>query len=110
MSTVELPIAGMTCAGCASRVERSLNGLDGVDASVNFALERAHVEFDEDSVAPEQLVAAVESAGYSATLPGAAAEPAAPDDGRRRLIVAAGLSLPVLLVSMIGALQFDDWQ
>ena len=66
---VELPITGMTCASCANRIERKLNKLDGVTASVNYATEKARVEFDPGTVAPEQLVAAVEAAGYEAALP-----------------------------------------
>ena len=66
---VELPITGMTCASCANRIERKLNKLDGVTASVNYATEKARVEFDPGTVAPEQLVAAVEAAGYQAALP-----------------------------------------
>ena len=68
---VELPITGMTCASCANRIERKLNKLDGVTASVNYATEKATVEFDAAAVAPEQLVAAVEAAGYQAVLPSA---------------------------------------
>ena len=71
MSHLELPVSGMTCASCAARVERTLNGLDGVTATVNYATERATVDFDDEAVGPEQLVDAVESAGYGATLPGA---------------------------------------
>ena len=66
---VELPITGMTCASCANRIERTLNKLDGVAASVNYATEKARVEFDPGTVAAEQLVAAVEAAGYQAALP-----------------------------------------
>ena len=77
MSHVELPITGMTCASCANRIERTLNRLDGVTASVNYATERATVDFDPGASPPEQLVAAVEAAGYSATLPEAAPEPEA---------------------------------
>jgi Cu+-exporting ATPase len=111
---LELPITGMTCASCANRVERKLNKLDGVSASVNYATERATVDFDPGAVAPEQLVAAVEAAGYRAALPSAepAEEPA--DDPaatlRQRLIVSALLTLPVLLLAMIPPLQFDNWQ
>jgi P-type Cu+ transporter len=111
---LELPITGMTCASCANRVERKLNKLDGVSASVNYATERATVDFDPGAVAPEQLVAAVEAAGYEAALPSAepAQEPA--DDPaaalRQRLIVSALLTLPVLLLAMIPPLQFDNWQ
>jgi P-type Cu+ transporter len=113
---VELPITGMTCASCANRIERKLNKLDGVTASVNYATEKATVDYDAAAVAPEQLVAAVEAAGYQAVLPSAdVAEPeTAADDPteqlRRRLLVSAALALPVLLVSMIPALQFDNWQ
>jgi len=73
---VDLPIEGMTCASCANRVERRLNGLDGVTATVNYATEKATVRFDPAAVAPEDLVAAVAAAGYRATLPAQAeAEP-----------------------------------
>ena len=60
----------MTCASCANRIERRLNQLDGVTATVNYATEKATVDYDEGVVAPEQLVAAVEAAGYRAALPG----------------------------------------
>ena len=114
---VELPITGMTCASCANRIERKLNKLDGVTATVNYATEKARVEFDPDTVAREQLVGAVEAAGYSATLPssepaGADAE-AEPDDAaplRRRLVISALLSVPALLLAMLPALQFDNFQ
>src|SRR4051794_26025100 len=105
-TTIELPITGMTCASCASRIERRLNKLEGVSASVNYATEVATVDYDPAALAPEQLIGAVEAAGYGASLP--EADELAPL--RRRLIVSAVLSLPVLLVSMIGALQFDSWQ
>ena len=115
---VEMPIVGMTCASCANRIERKLNKLDGVSASVNYATEKATVEFDPQAVAPEQLVGAVESAGYQAVLPapGAGAEDAPAHEVdetaplRTRLIASAVLSLPVLLIAMIPALQFDNWQ
>jgi Cu+-exporting ATPase len=112
---VELPITGMTCASCANRIERRLNKLEGVTASVNYATEKARVEFDPGAVAPRQLVAAVESAGYQATLPSeeAAGEPAEVDETaplRRRLVLAALLSVPALLLAMIPALQFDNFQ
>jgi P-type Cu+ transporter len=118
---VELPIEGMTCASCANRIERRLNKLDGVTATVNFATERATVEFDPGAVVPEQLVGAVQEAGYSATLPSAEPHAASQDAAadaeqdaaaalRRRVIASAVLSVPVLLMSMIPALQFDNWQ
>ena len=109
MSHVELPITGMTCASCANRIERTLNGLDGVRASVNYATERATVDFDPAAVAADDLVAAVASAGYSAALPEAEPEPA-PDPLTTRLVVSALLTLPVLLIAMIPPLQFDNWQ
>jgi Cu+-exporting ATPase len=114
---LELPIAGMTCASCAGRVEKRLNALDGVEASVNYATETASVAYDPARVAPEELVAAVEEAGYSAALPVPAEAPeaaAAPEDPARalgrRVLICAALALPVLAMSMIPALQFDDWQ
>jgi Cu+-exporting ATPase len=108
----------MTCASCANRVERKLNKLEGVTATVNYATEKARVEFDRDAVAPEQLLAAVEAAGYEAALPSskpAAAEAAAeePDEAaplRRRLVFSLLLSVPTLLLSMVPVLQFDNWQ
>ena len=108
MERLELPITGMTCASCANRIERKLNKLDGVNASVNYALERAAVDFDPADVAPEQLVAAVEAAGYATELP--TAEPAEADPLRLRLIVSAIFSIPVLFIAMIPSLQFDNWQ
>ncbi|MBI5105150.1 MAG: copper-translocating P-type ATPase [Solirubrobacterales bacterium] len=117
MQHVELPIEGMTCASCANRIERKLNKLEGVTASVNYATEKATVDFDDAAVTPEDLLASVEAAGYRATLPAAAAETAAEAEAedptaplRRRLIVSALLAIPTVLLSMIPALQFDDWQ
>jgi Cu+-exporting ATPase len=110
VSTIELPITGMTCASCASRIERRLNKLESVSASVNYATEKATVDYDPVAVAPEQLLGAVEAAGYHAALPAEAPEVDDLAPLRTRLIVSALLSLPVLLVSMIPALQFDNWQ
>ena len=117
---VQLPIAGMTCASCANRIERRLNELDGVEASVNYATEQAAISFDPERVSTDDLLAAVASAGYRAERPtsaaadGVVANDAEEDDPTRplriRLIASALLSLPVLLLSMIPALQFDDWQ
>jgi P-type Cu+ transporter len=116
---LELPIEGMTCASCATRIERRLNGLDGVTATVNYATERASVELDAGAVAREDLVAAVEAAGYRAALPSAdgptagANGPHPPDETAalgRRLVVAAALSVPALLMAMVPALQFDNFQ
>ena len=114
MTQTELPITGMTCASCANRIERRLNKLDGVTATVNYATEKATVEFDPEAVAPEQLVGAVEAAGYRATLP--SDEPAggeAPDELaplRTRMLVSLPLALTAFVLSMIPALQFDNWQ
>jgi P-type Cu+ transporter len=113
---LELPIEGMTCSSCAGRVEKSLNKLEGVEASVNYATEKASVSFDPARVAPQQLLEAVEGVGYSAALPTAdagesdapAADPTAPL--RQRLILSAALSLPVLVLSMVEPLQFRNWQ
>ena len=110
---LRLPIDGMHCAACASRVERELNGLAGVEASVNFATEEATVEFDPARVATDELLAAVEAAGYHASLPASsgAAEPPAPRDSLgTRLVVSAALSAPVLLLAMIPALRFTGWE
>ncbi|MCB0876463.1 MAG: copper-translocating P-type ATPase [Solirubrobacterales bacterium] len=106
----------MHCASCASSIEKKLNALDGVEATVNFATERAAVRFAADTVRPEDLVGAVAAAGYEAELPGTAVD--SPGDGReaelrdlrRRLGVAAGLSVPIALMAMVPPLQFDYWQ
>jgi Cu+-exporting ATPase len=114
---LELPITGMTCASCANRIERKLNKLDGVTASVNYATEKATVDFDPAAVAPDALVAAVEAAGYEAVIP--SAEPAGTADEtevdetaplRNRLLISTLLSFPVLALVIIRPLQFDNWQ
>jgi P-type Cu+ transporter len=114
--TVELAIGGMTCASCANRIERKLNKLDGVTATVNYATEKARVEAP-GGVDPAVLVAQVEAAGYTAELPRPAATPEneAPEDDatrplRNRLITSAVLAAPVIAFSMIPALQFTFWQ
>ncbi|NIH79735.1 heavy metal translocating P-type ATPase [Amycolatopsis viridis] len=113
---VELAIGGMTCASCAMRIERKLNKLDGVTATVNYATEKAKVTFPAD-LDPAALVAQVEAAGYSAELPRPrTAEPAgtAEEDPtaslRQRLIGSAVLSVPVIALAMVPALQFTYWQ
>ncbi len=107
---VDLALEGMTCAACAARIERKLNKLDGVDASVNYATEQAAVRFDSSRVAVADLIGAVEGAGYHARL---AAEAGDGDDRSRslrtRLIVAAALTAPLVALSMIPLLQFDGW-
>ena len=112
---MELPVEGMTCASCANRVERGLNEVDGVTATVNFATERAAVEYDPARVAPEQLLDAVAATGYSAQLPSGqvaatAADEEATEPLRRRVAISAALSLPVLVLAMVSALQFDNWE
>jgi P-type Cu+ transporter len=114
--SVELTIGGMTCASCAARVESKLNKLDGVLATVNYVTERARVTAPLD-VSNDELVAAVEATGYSATVPAPRDVPAdvvlpdAPTQAlRQRLVVSAVLALPVLVVSMVRPLQFDNWQ
>jgi Cu+-exporting ATPase len=127
--SVELAIGGMTCASCAARIEKKLNKLDGVSATVNYATEKAKVTYD-GTLTPADLVATVEATGYTAALPApkvnssstAGAEDVRPADAeqdggdaevqllRQRLIISAVLSLPVLLMSMVPAFQFDSWQ
>jgi Cu+-exporting ATPase len=113
MTSVELAIDGMTCASCAAGIEKKLNKLDGVTATVNFATEKARVEYG-DEVTPEQLVATVEDAGYQVHLPEAAIQAAAEDDPtaslRRRLSISVVLAVPVIALAMIPALQFTYWQ
>jgi P-type Cu+ transporter len=112
IAAVELSIDGMTCASCAHRIEKKLNKLDGVTATVNFATEKAHVEYG-DGVKPEQLVATVEEAGYQVHLPETPVE-AAEDDPtaslRQRLLISAVLTVPVVAMAMVPALQFTYWQ
>ncbi|MFW6600411.1 heavy metal translocating P-type ATPase [Propionibacteriaceae bacterium Y2011] len=120
---VDLDIGGMTCASCANRIERKLNKLDGVSASVNFALERAAVSYP-DSVTTDQLIDVVTNTGYEAKLPApppaaddtddTGEQPAATDDPtrdlRNRMIISAASAIPVVLIAMIPALQFPGWQ
>ena len=123
---VELAIGGMTCASCAARIERRLNRLDGVTASVNFATEQARVTFPA-AADPQLLIAEVEATGYTARL---AADNGAPSGAhdvpgdtdardvagdetrplRDRLVISALLTVPVLLLAMVPPLQFDHWQ
>jgi Cu+-exporting ATPase len=116
---VELNIGGMTCASCAARIERKLNRMPGVEASVNFATEKARVSLPA-GVAVEDAIATVEATGYTAALPEPPAAAAETGDGeeqdvevaalRRRLLVSAALTAPVLLLAMLSPLQFDNWQ
>ncbi len=113
IAAVELSIDGMTCTSCAHRIEKKLNKLDGVTATVNFATEKAHVEYG-DGVTPDQLVATVGEAGYQARLPEAPVETAAEQDPiaslRQRLLISAVLTVPVIAMAMVPALQFTNWQ
>jgi P-type Cu+ transporter len=115
---IELDIGGMTCASCAARVEKKLNRLDGVAATVNLATEKAAVTVPTD-FDPQRLVQQVESAGYTARLPQVEdapkteQQPADEDQTRllrRRLVVCAVLSVPVVVLAMVPALQFTYWQ
>lgn len=112
---IELELSGMTCAACAARIEKKLNRMDGVTATVNYATEKATVTFDGAAVRPSDLIATVESIGYGAHLPAPAGHEDAEvvertDPLLRRLIVATVLGAPVLVLSMIPALQFRNWQ
>jgi Cu+-exporting ATPase len=108
---VRLEIGGMTCASCAARVERKLNKLDGVTASVNFATEEAAVSFDPARVAVADLIEAVEATGYTAALPHAHDEDDDPTRPLRlRLAVAVVLSVPLVVLAMIPPAQFAGWE
>ncbi|WP_420709618.1 heavy metal translocating P-type ATPase [Frigoribacterium sp. SL97] len=134
---VQLDITGMTCASCANRIERKLNKLPGVEASVNYATEKAHVrvvagavddarEGDPGVPDVDALIATVAAAGYGATVPAPPASPTGAADGssdaapdaratevdalRRRTLVSTALALPVVVLSMVPALQFTNWQ
>ncbi|MFD8967386.1 heavy metal translocating P-type ATPase [Streptomyces sp. NPDC059568] len=129
---VELTIGGMTCASCAARIEKKLNRMDGVEATVNYATEKAKVSYRGADIAVQDLIATVEATGYTAREPApAVAEPApteptpagtgpqTADDAakdaelrslRERLITAVVLSVPVVAMAMIPALQFEYWQ
>jgi P-type Cu+ transporter len=118
--SVELLIGGMTCASCAARIEKKLNRLDGVTATVNYATEKAKVTYA-DGVSTDDLIATVEQTGYTATLPGPEARPEparGEEDGvlspaaslKQRLLVSLVLSVPVVAMAMVPALQFEYWQ
>jgi Cu+-exporting ATPase len=112
---VELAISGMTCAACANRIERKLNKLDGVVATVNYATEKAKVAVPA-GMSTDVLLAAVDQAGYSARLKQSDAPPAASEQTdptavlRQRLLVVVALTVPVIVVSMVPPLQFRAWQ
>ncbi|MET7467387.1 heavy metal translocating P-type ATPase [Micromonospora sp. NPDC005686] len=115
---IELAIGGMTCASCAARIEKKLNRMDGVEATVNYATEKATVRYADD-IAPADLIATVEKTGYTAVVPpppeqAEAAAAGEPVDGlrtaRTRLWVSAVLTVPVIVLAMVPAWQFDHWQ
>jgi Cu+-exporting ATPase len=122
LRTVELSIGGMTCASCAARIEKKLNRIDGVAATVNYATEQARVVLT-DPVALEDLIATIEATGYTATVPQPAPATAATTKARtgeaevtdlsqvrQRVLTSFVLTLPVLLMAMVPAFQFDYWQ
>ncbi len=121
-ASIELSVGGMTCSSCAARIQKRLGRLEGVDATVNYATEKASVRYDPARVAPADLVSTVEQSGYTARLPHApggatGSGDTAPDEAdleirnlRQRLLVSAVLALPVLVLSMVPAVQFDNWQ
>jgi P-type Cu+ transporter len=110
-SRLELEVGGMSCASCAARVQKKLNELEGVEASVNYATELATVSYEPGHVGLEDLVQAVEAAGYTAGLP---AEAGPQVDSvrplRTRLLVALTLTVPLLLLAMVPPLQFSGWR
>ncbi|SFJ58593.1 Cu+-exporting ATPase [Amycolatopsis regifaucium] len=106
---VELAIGGMTCASCAARVERKLNKVDGVSATVNYATEKAQVDFPA-AVSVDDLVGVVESAGYTAEPPQPDEDAEQADGLRIRLVVSAALAVPVIVLAMVPAWQFTYWQ
>jgi Cu+-exporting ATPase len=123
-SRVELSIGGMTCASCAARIEKKLNRMDGVTATVNYATEKAKVSYA-PGIEVADLIATVERTGYTAEEPPPPAPPAGAGDDvrtaspaadaellslRQRLFVSLALSVPVVLMAMVPALQFDNWQ
>jgi Cu+-exporting ATPase len=112
---VRLALEGMTCASCAARIERKLNKLEGVEASVNYATDEASVSFDPARVQLEKLIRAVEAAGYgavprTATDATQADEPGALPTIRLRLIGAALLTVPLTLLQLVPALQVSGWE
>ena len=117
MTTTDLQLSGMSCASCAAKIERSLNDLDGVHATVNFAVERARVEHG-PQVSEHDLIHAVEGTGYHAAVIDHSAQmghdhmnhdvPA--EQLRPRLIASAVLAVPVVALSMVMPLQFPGWQ
>lgn len=109
-SRIELAIDGMTCASCAAKIEKKLNSLEGVQASVNYATEQASVRYDPAQVEFTDMVASVESLGYSAARPATHEREDQVRSLRRRVVVAAALTIPVVLLAMLSPLQFSGWK
>lgn len=120
---MELGVGGMTCSSCAARIEKKLNRLDGVTATVNYATETASIQYDPATLGPAELVVTVEATGYTALLrrPPVANDPTPTGDAeaqdaleltflRQRLLVCAVLTVPVLVLAMVPGAQFDNWQ
>ena len=127
--TVELDIGGMTCASCAARIEKKLNRMPGVEATVNYATEKARLIVPDD-LSTDDAIATVVATGYTATVPAASPHEHATDGGpgvaappaaegaeateasqwRQRLLVSTVLTVPVVLLAMVPSLQFDNWQ
>lgn len=126
LAHLDLGVSGMTCTSCSSRVQRKLNKVDGVTANVNFATETAAIEYNPATANPESLIEVVRGAGYDAFTmgddssntegpeddadPAAAARAQESRDLLRRTLISAALSTPVMLVSMLPSLQFNNWQ
>ena len=108
---IELEIGGMTCAACANRIEKKLNRMDGVTATVNYATEKARATVPA-ALGAADLIAVVEKTGYTAAepTPEPAVAPERRDALRDRLLISAVLSLPVIVLAMVPAWQFDYWQ
>ncbi|AZA10463.1 heavy metal translocating P-type ATPase [Corynebacterium gerontici] len=123
MKEIDLGITGMTCTSCSGRVERKLNKVEGAQASVNFATETASVRFDPEQTSVDSLIDVIRGAGYDAFAIGddahnsgtaetntETARDAHAEDLKKRLLISAVMALPVFMLSMVPALQFDNWQ
>jgi len=118
-SRIQFEVPDMSCASCVTKVERNLNEVEGAEATVNFATKKASVSFDPELCGPDELARAVDRAGYTAVLPAAPTagghdhmshSVASPSALLHRLVLSAVLTVPLVLISMIPALQFDYWQ
>ena len=111
LQTIQLDVQGMTCASCAARIEKKLNRIDGVSATVNYATERATVQIGPGTT-PQDLITTIEQTGYGANLPADAVRDVDQEvrSLRNRFFISAILSLPVIIMAMVPALQFPWWQ